>query len=97
MVERILTVFKATNNRRIKGLAFKESNKHFLTQKTIQKCRELDVTGLKSLLILEKVGLVNYELRLLPHMRINLFYKRFLETARRDAQLAENKFADDRE
>ena len=85
IAQRNLTTSKAANKLRIKGPTFKEGDKVFLLRqnlKTRRLCRKLDNLRVGLFEILEKIGLVNYKLRLPLGMKVHpIFHKKLLEPA----------------
>ncbi|KAL6155406.1 hypothetical protein ACJBU6_05630 [Exserohilum turcicum] len=94
IARRNLTASNAANKQRIEGPTFKEGDRVFLSRqnlKTRRPCRKLDNLRVGPLEILEKVGPVNYKLRLPPGMKVHpVFHKKLLEPAPQDAELAED-------
>ncbi|KAH7562953.1 reverse transcriptase [Bipolaris maydis] len=94
IAQRNLTTSKAANRLRIEGPTFKEGDKVFLSRqnlKTKRPCKKLDNLRVGPFEILEKIGPVNYKLRLPPGMKVHpIFHKKLLEPAPQDAELAED-------
>ncbi|KAH7562940.1 reverse transcriptase [Bipolaris maydis] len=94
IAQRNLTMSKAANRLRIEGPTFKEGDKVFLSKqnlKTKRPCKKLDNLRVGPFEILEKIGPVNYRLRLPPGMKVHpIFHKKLLEPAPQDAELAED-------
>ncbi|USP73296.1 Reverse Transcriptase [Curvularia clavata] len=94
IAHRNLTTSKAANKLRIEGPTFKKGDRVFLSRqnlKTKRPSKKLDNLRLGPFEILEKMGPVNYKLRLPPGMRIhNVFHKKLLEPAPPEAELMDD-------
>jgi hypothetical protein len=92
IAHRNLTLARAANKQRIEGPTFKKGDKVFLSRqnlKTKRLCKKLDNLRVGPFEILEEIGTVNYKLQLPPGMRVHpVFYKKLLEPAPLDAELA---------
>ncbi|KAH8627105.1 reverse transcriptase domain protein [Alternaria alternata] len=92
IAHRNLTSARAANKQRIEGPTFKKGDKVFLSRqnlKTKRPSKKLDNLRVGPFEILEEIGTVNYKLQLPPGMRVHpVFYKKLLEPAPPDAELA---------